>query len=62
MRQLEAVFEDGLLRLGLSFESVVHFFADERLNRNLLGGNGWLDRIGLGLIHHTSRIYLARRD
>ena len=38
--------------LGLSFESVVYFFADKRINRNLLGRLGWLNRIRLGLIDH----------
>jgi len=34
--------------LGLNFESAVYFFADERINKNLLGRLGWLDRIRLG--------------
>jgi hypothetical protein len=33
--------------LGLKFESVVFFFADERINENLPGRSGRLDRIRL---------------
>lgn len=48
--------------LNLRFESVVYFFADELINRNLLGRVGWLDRIRLGLIDHDGEMYLAPYD
>ena len=48
--------------LGLKFESIVYFFADERINKNLLGRAGWLDRIRLGLVDHDSELYLAAYD
>jgi len=48
--------------LGLSFESVVYFFADEHINKNLLGRVGWLDRIRIGLIDHDGVLYLASYD
>ena len=48
--------------LGLNFESVVYFFADERINKNLLGRLGWLDRIRLGLIDHDGVLYVASYD
>jgi hypothetical protein len=48
--------------LGLNFESVVYFFADERINKNLLGRLGWLDRIRLGLIDHDGLLYVAPYD
>ncbi len=48
--------------LNLRFESVVYFFADELINRNLLGRVGWLDRIRLGLIDHDGELYLAPYD
>ncbi len=47
---------------GLRFESVVYFFGDERINKNLLGRIGWLDRIRLGLIDHDGELYVARYD
>jgi predicted aspartyl protease len=46
----------------LRFESVVYFFGDERINKNLLGRVGWLDRIRLGLIDHDGELYVARYD
>ena len=47
---------------GLNFESVVYFLADERINKNLLGRLGWLDRIRLGLIDHDGVLYVASYD
>jgi len=48
--------------LGLSMESMVYFFAEERINKNLLGRTGWLDRIRLGLVDHDQTLYLAAYD
>jgi hypothetical protein len=48
--------------LGLTFESMVYFFADERINKNLLGRAGWLDRVRLGLVDHDGQLYLAAYD
>jgi hypothetical protein len=45
--------------LGLKVESMVYFFADERITKNLLGRIGWLDRIRLGLVDHDGELYLA---
>jgi hypothetical protein len=38
--------------LGFKFESKVYFSGDERINKNLLGRAGWLDRIRLGLVDY----------
>jgi len=48
--------------LGLKVESMVYFFGDEGINKNLLGRTGWLDRIRLGLIDHDGQLYLAPYD
>jgi hypothetical protein len=48
--------------LDLRFESVVYFFADERINKNLLGRAGWLDRIRFGLIDRDGELYVAPYD
>ena len=48
--------------LGLTVESMVYFFGDERINKNLLGRAGWLDRIRLGLVDYEGEIYLAPYD
>jgi len=47
---------------GLKVESMVHFFGDERISKNLLGRIGWLDRIRLGLVDHDGALYLAPYD
>ena len=48
--------------LGLSMESMVYFFAEESINKNLLGRTGWLDRIRFGLVDHDQTLYLAAYD
>jgi hypothetical protein len=47
---------------GLKFESLVYFFGDERIEKNVLGRAGWLDRIRLGLIDYDCELYLAAYD
>jgi hypothetical protein len=48
--------------LGVAFESVVYFSADEHVRKNLLGRTGWLDRIRFGLVDHDQTLYLAPYD
>ena len=48
--------------LGLAMFSIVYFFADAAINKNVLGRVGWLDRVRLGLVEHDSHIYLAPYD
>ena len=45
--------------LGLATHSLIYFFADPMIDRNVLGRTGWLDRVRPGLIHHDNKIYLA---
>lgn len=45
--------------LGLSMESTVFFFANERIQKNVLGRNGWLNRIRLGLVDYDRHLFLA---
>ena len=33
---------------GITVDSMVYFFADERIRKNLLGRAGWLDRLRVG--------------
>ena len=48
--------------LGLRFESVVYFFEDTAIQRNLLGRAGWLDRVRLGIVDHDSLLLVASYD
>jgi hypothetical protein len=45
--------------LGIENSSMVYFFADQSIRKNVLGRQGWLDRIRLGLIDHDQELYLA---
>jgi hypothetical protein len=46
----------------LTFESLVYFFADDSIEKNLLGRTGWLDRIRLGIVDYDRELYLAPYD
>ena len=48
--------------LGVVTYSMVYFFADPSIAKNVLGRVGWLDRVRLGLIDHDREIYLAPYD
>jgi Aspartyl protease len=48
--------------LDLRFESMVYFFADPGISKNLLGRGGWLNRIRFGLVDHDHRVYFAAYD
>ncbi len=45
--------------LGLEFDSMVYFAADYGLERNLLGRDGWLQKVKLAIIDYDSTIYLS---
>jgi hypothetical protein len=42
-----------------SMESMVYFFENPDIKKNLLGRTGWLDRVRLGVIHYDRELYLA---
>lgn len=48
-----------LQTLGLEFESLVYFAADYGLPRNLLGREGWLQKVRLAVIDYDSSLYLS---
>jgi predicted aspartyl protease len=48
--------------LDIEFESVVYFFEDEGIKKNLLGRAGWLDRVRFGLVDHDQLLYLAAHN
>jgi hypothetical protein len=45
--------------LGIKFLSTVYFAADENFTRNVLGRQGWLDRVRLGLIDYEGKLFLS---
>jgi hypothetical protein len=48
--------------LGIITHTLVYFFADPSVRKNVLGRGGWLDRVRLGLIDYDRRLYLAPYD
>ncbi len=51
--------EITLIVLGLEFQSTVYFAANENFTRNVLGRQGWLDRVRLGLIDYEGKLFLS---
>ena len=45
--------------LGLKFETFVYFAEDYAIDRNLLGRQGWLQLIKIGLDDYKSEIYIS---
>lgn len=54
--------EVGLQTYDLAFTSTVYFARDYLLRRNLLGRNGWLNKLRFGLVEYDQVIYLSRYD
>ncbi|MDX2031199.1 MAG: hypothetical protein SF339_11040 [Blastocatellia bacterium] len=48
-----------LTTLGLEFDSVVYFAADYGLPRNLLGREGWLQKVRLAVVDYDAALYLG---
>ncbi len=52
-------FELGLSVLGIETVSTVYFAESEHFSRNVLGRQGWLDRVKLGLIDYEGKLLLS---
>ena len=48
--------------LGVETTTTVYFAADENFSRNVLGRQGWLDRVRLGLVDYDGKLYLSAYD
>ena len=48
-----------LVTLGVEVHSIVYFYADSHFVRNVLGRNGWLNRVRLGLVDYDSAVYVS---
>jgi len=48
--------------LGLRFQSYVYFAESYEIKRNLLGRQGWLQLVKLGLDDYRSELYLSPND
>lgn len=45
--------------LGIETVSTVYFAKEESFTRNVLGRQGWLDRVKLGLIDYEGKLFLS---
>lgn len=45
--------------LGLQLQTVVYFAESDEVKRNLLGRQGWLQLIRLGIVDYDSELYLS---
>lgn len=45
--------------LGYEYETTVYFAKYYDFDRNILGRQGWLDRVRLGLIDYDGKLYLS---
>lgn len=52
----------GIQALDIALSSTIYFARDYSLPRNLLGRNGWLNKLRFGLIEYDQLIYLSRYD
>lgn len=58
--RFEAVgFELDLQVAGIDTTSVVYFFRDESIEKNVLGRRGWLDRVKAGIVDYDRMLYLG---
>jgi hypothetical protein len=51
--------EVGIDVLGIAGHSLVYFFADPTIRKNVLGRRGWLDCVRMGLVDHDRALYLS---
>ena len=45
--------------LGLRFQTIVYFAESSEVKRNLLGRQGWLQLVKLGLVDYDCKLYLS---
>jgi len=45
--------------LGYDFDCVVYFAESQSYNRDVLGRQGWIDRIRVGLVDYDGKLYLS---
>ena len=48
--------------LGLEFDSMVYFAANYGLRRNLLGREGWLNKVCLAIVDYDAEVFLSRYE
>ena len=54
--------EVGLEVLGIAVNALVYFYEDPATTRNVLGRQGWLNRVRFGLVDYDSTVFLRKYD
>jgi hypothetical protein len=54
--------EVTLSSMGYEFNVMVYFSFDYRFIRNVLGRQGWLEQMRLGIVHYDGQLYASRYD
>jgi predicted aspartyl protease len=54
--------EVGIGTLDLEVHSLVFFFADANIVKNVLGRHGWLDRLSVGIVDREQLLYVGDHD
>jgi hypothetical protein len=54
--------EVTLETVGLTVQSIVYFAKHPNLPRNILGRQGWLRNLKLGLVDYENRLYLGKYE
>jgi predicted aspartyl protease len=54
--------EVTIATLDLEVHSLVFFFADVNVVKNVLGRHGWLDRLNVGIVDHDQLLYVGHHD
>lgn len=51
-----------LTTVGISLDTTVYFAAHPQFNRNVLGRQGWLDRLKIGLVDYEGKLLVSHYD
>jgi hypothetical protein len=51
--------EVSIIALDFKFDATVYFAKDYEITRNVLGRQGWLNQIRLGLIDYEGKLYVS---
>jgi len=51
--------EVSISALDIEVHSLVFFFADADIVKNVLGRRGWLDRLNVGIVDHDQLLYVG---
>lgn len=54
--------EVTLETVGLTFQSIVYFAKHPNLPRNILGRQGWLRNLKIGLVDYENKLYLGKYE